>query len=83
MPSAAGAAAAGERRTTCSRSPLAAAAWPRRVHPASTLVCRFPILAGYIIASAEHSAKEKPMRAEAEKLNQAIRDSLELLRRHL
>jgi hypothetical protein len=29
------------------------------------------------------SRQEKPMRAEAEKLSQAIRDSLELLRRHL
>jgi hypothetical protein len=29
------------------------------------------------------SQEEKPMRAEAEKLVEAIRDSLELLRRHL
>jgi len=41
----------------------------------------------YYIERAKHpltaSQEEKPMRAEAEKLVEAIRDSLQLLRRHL
>jgi hypothetical protein len=41
----------------------------------------------YYIERAKHpltaSQEEKPMRAEVEKLVEAIRDSLELLRRHL
>jgi hypothetical protein len=47
----------------------------------------YTLRALYYIERARHaltaSREEKPMRAEVEKLVEAIRDSLELLRRHL